>query len=91
MVARYKKNDVKLNDEKKVDVYATPKISHALDLIDQMSLFEGVKLMQLLEVMYEQGKKDGARNAFSAIHAGVAAAEKSIPHRNPGRKPKAKR
>lgn len=90
MTARYKKNVVKFNDDKKVDVYATPKISHALELIDQMSLFEGVKLMQLLEVVYEQGKKDGARNAFAAIHAGVATAEKAIPHRNPG-KPKKKK
>jgi hypothetical protein len=47
MVARYKKNVVKLK-AKDIAIYASPKISQALMMIDEMSLYEGVKMIQLL-------------------------------------------
>jgi hypothetical protein len=90
MAGKYKKNLIEIGD-KKVAVYATPKLSTALEAItEDMTLYEGVKLQQILEAMYEQGKKDGARSVFDAIHDKMKEAEKAIPHRNPG-KPKAKK
>lgn len=89
MTARYKKNVIDLGD-KKVAVYATPKISTALDIVtEDMTLIQGVKFVQLLEAMYEQGKKDGARTAFDALEGKIKEAQKIVPHRNPG-KPKKK-
>jgi len=89
MAAKYKKNLIDLSS-KTVSIYATPKISTAFNIITaDMNLVQGVKLVQVLEAMYEQGKKDGARSAFEAIGGKIKEAEKAIPHRNPG-KPKKK-
>jgi hypothetical protein len=45
-----------------------------------MDVYKGVRLAQLLEAVYQQGKKDGApavRDSFDAMM-------KTIPHLNPG-------
>jgi len=87
--ARTKKNNVTLH-KKTVAVYASPKISAAIEtIIGEMPLYEGVKIIQVMEALYDQGAKDGARNALESITAKVKEVEKSIPHRNPG-KPKKK-
>jgi hypothetical protein len=46
-----------------------------------MSLYHGVRLLQVLEATYIQGQKDGARNVFDRIEEVKAA----IPHRAVGR------
>ena len=82
---RYTNNVIKIGTDK-VNVYATPKLGHALEaLTEDMTLYEGVKFEQILKAVYEQGQKDGASKAFEAIGKGFAAAEKEVPHRNPGR------
>jgi hypothetical protein len=74
-----------------VKVYATPKVKAALDeLMEEMTLYHGVRLTQVLEAVYEQGKKDGARAAFEALDERVAEAKNNVPHKLPGR-PKLKR
>ncbi len=55
-----------------------------------MTLYQGVKLSEILEAIYEQGKKDGARTAFETLKAKTREAENLVPHRNPGQ-PKKKR
>jgi hypothetical protein len=45
-----------------------------------MDLYRGVKLAELLETVYQQGKKDGARTVFEEIDS----VKKRIPYRNPG-------
>lgn len=73
-----------------VAVYATPRVSKALEEItEDMTLYHGVRLAQVLEAMYEQGKKDGARDAFTELDDKLKEVKKAIPHRNPG-KPKKK-
>lgn len=54
-------------------------------LTEDMNLYEGVKFAQILEAVYEQGRKDGARAAFEAIDGGVKEAKTIVPYRNPGR------
>lgn len=54
-------------------------------LTDDMSLYEGVKFAQILEAVYVQGRKDGARAAFEEIDRGLRSAMQAIPHKNPGR------
>ncbi|MCF8153023.1 MAG: hypothetical protein K9J34_02655 [Rhodoferax sp.] len=74
-----------------VSVYATPRISKALkEIIEDMTFYQGVRLSQILEAIYNQGKKDGANDAFSEIDKKVKEVKKVIPHRNPGQPKKPK-
>lgn len=87
---RIKKNIIELGT-KSVSVYATPRISEALEhVLEDMTLFKGVKLAQVMEAVYDQGKKDGARSAFDVVASKVKEAQKAVPHRNPGKPKKAK-
>jgi hypothetical protein len=54
-------------------------------MISNASLYEGVKLAQILEAVYLQGKKDGAREAFEELDTSVAEAKSLVPHQRPGR------
>ena len=70
----------------KVSVYTSPRLADALkDIMNDMKLYDGVRLTQILEAVYLQGKKDGARGAFEELDRNVAAAKKRIPHQKPGR------
>ena len=60
-------------------------VSAVESMTDDMTLYEGVKFHQILEAVYLQGKKDGARAAFSQIDQGVAQAKQVVPYKNPGR------
>jgi len=85
---RNKKNVISTTG-KQIAIYASPKISKAMEIIGEMTVFEGVKVLEVIEAAYSQGKKDGARDAFDHIQTGIAAAQKAVPHKNPG-KPKKK-
>ena len=89
MGARSVANKIKLLSHE-VTVYASPRIGNALnELVSNLTIFEGVKLSQLMEALYEQGRKDGARAAFEVLESKVLEAERLVPHKNPG-KPKKK-
>lgn len=91
MAGKYKLTNVPLTDGKHVKVYASPRVSKALGHVtEDMNLFKGVKLAQVFEAVYAQGKKDGARAAFDEVSKGFRDAQKKIPHKRPGR-PKKKR
>lgn len=84
---RQVKNVIPLGTQE-VAVYATPKVSKALDEVtEDMTLYHGVRLAQVLEAVYLQGQKDGARKAIGTLEDALAEAKTGIPHRNPG-KPK---
>lgn len=71
-------------------VYTSPRTARALaDLLTDATLYEGVKIGQILEAVYKQGKKDGAREAFEELDRSLTNVRKQIPHKNPGR-PRAK-
>lgn len=74
-----------------VSVYASPKVSKALEEVtEDMTLYHGVRLSQVLEAVYTQGQKDGARNAITEIQSNLAKTIGDIPHRNPGKPKKSK-
>jgi len=74
-----------------VSIYASPKISKALsEITEEMDLYHGVRLNQIFEAVYTQGKKDGARDAFLELETKMKEAQKAIPHRNPGQPKKPK-
>jgi hypothetical protein len=73
-----------------IAVYASPRIGQALeDIRAKNDLYEGVRLLQVLEAVYAQGKKDGAREVFDSLDKGHASMinslKRAIPHKNPGR------
>jgi len=74
-----------------IKVYASPKIGDSLrEVLEDMNLYKGVRLLQVLETVYVQGKKDGARAAFDVADEALVRARKAIPHRNPGKPKKRK-
>lgn len=81
------KNIIPLGSQE-VAVYASPRVSKALeDITKDMTLYHGVHLAQVLEAVYAQGLKDGARGTFAEIDNKIKEAKGTISHRNPG-KPK---
>jgi hypothetical protein len=67
-------------------VYTSPRVADTLeDILAKATLFEGVKIAQILEAVYKQGMKDGARETFEELDRGLADAKKAINHKNPGR------
>ncbi len=70
-----------------VAVYAGMRVAHALrEVTADMDLYQGVRLAQLLEAVYRQGKKDGARDVRDSFEKMM----KQIPHLNPGQPRKKK-
>ena len=69
-----------------VSIYASARVADALEqIVGDAPLYEGVKIMQILEAAYNQGAKDGAREVFDEIDGSLEIVRKEIPHRNPGR------
>jgi hypothetical protein len=67
-------------------LYGSARLVEAVqDLVNKMRLYEGVKLAQIMETVYLQGKKDGAREAFENVDKSLTQAKKTIPHNRPGR------
>ena len=64
-----------------VPVYAGVRVAQALhEVTEKMDLYKGVRLAQLLEAVYRQGMKDGARTVRDSFEHMM----KKIPHQNPG-------
>lgn len=85
MTRGYKTTTVSLA-ESELTLHGSQKLVNAVEtLTADMTLYEGVKFAQILEKVYQQGRKDGARAVFEQIDGGVKAAKKLIPHNNPGR------
>lgn len=76
--------------ESELTLIGSQKLVRAVEtLVADMTLYEGVKFAQILEAVYAQGRKDGARAAFEQVDDGLRSAKVAIPHRNPGRPRKA--
>lgn len=69
-----------------IKVYASPRISEALrEVLKDMNVYQGVRFTQILEAVYLQGTKDGARAAFEETDRRLVEARRAVPHRTPGR------
>ena len=91
MAGRYGITTVPLRGKKVAKVYASPKVGDALrEISKDMTLYQGVRLSGVLDAVYVQGKKDGAREAFDGLDRSLADVRKAIPHRPPGRPKKKK-
>lgn len=75
----------------KLTIFASPRLGTALkEITGDMSLYSGVRFTQILEAVYQQGKKDGAAEAFNEVSKGVKNAQRLVPHKRPGRPKKTK-
>ena len=71
---------------KDLKLYRSARIADAFESItEDMTLYKGVKFGQVLEAVYTQGKKDGAREAFKHLDRYLLEAKKKVPHKKPGR------
>lgn len=85
-MARGYKTAVVTLTESELTLRGGQKLVNAVETMTaDMTLYQGVKFAQILEAVYEQGKKDGARVVFEELDGGVRDIKKRIPHRNPGR------
>ncbi len=81
MKPRCIRTNVALAQNRIVPVYAGKRIAEALqEVTETMNIYKGVRLAQVLEAVYDQGKKDGARSVFDSVDS----LRREIPHRNPG-------
>ena len=71
---RYKKFDVSLSTGD-LTLYAAPRVLTALEQVTvEMSLYQGVRLAEVLKAVYEQGQKDGRKEMIEkmdALKAGI--------------------
>lgn len=71
-----------------VTVYAGARIADALqEITGDMTLYHGVRLAQVLEAVYEQGRTDGRRQVFEEFDKEFDKLRQrpELKHRNPGR------
>ena len=67
-----------------VTIYAGVKVLEALrELTDEMPLYHGVRFNQVAKALYEQGVRDGRRQARDAVVSAFESRE--LRYRNPGR------
>jgi hypothetical protein len=67
-------------------LYGSAKLTDAVEAITRdMNLYHGVRFAQIIEAVYVQGKKDGAREAFKVTEERFKDAMKAVPHKRPGR------
>ncbi|MFH0953062.1 MAG: hypothetical protein V1873_01900 [Verrucomicrobiota bacterium] len=67
-------------------LYAGRRLVQAVeDIVRNASLYEGVKLAQIMQAVYIQGRKDGARQAFEQLDQGFSQVKRLVPHNRPGR------
>ena len=78
---RYVKTLVRLAKGKQLPVYAGVHFKNALhDVTDGMDVYTFAKLTVVMEGLYMQGQKDGAR----VVEESFGKMMKTIPHKNPG-------
>ena len=75
-----RKIDLELPKEGSIAIYSNQKVRNALDEIQEdMTLYKGVRLLQVLEAVYAQGKKDGATETLDALDVQMKEMEKLRP------------
>lgn len=85
--AHYVRINIALVGKDEISVYAGKPIREALlEISRDMTMYHGVRLAQVLAAVYNQGKKDGARDVFERVDVLKA----DVSHRNPGQPKKKK-
>ena len=83
-----RRHDIDMPKLGTVPVYAGVRVGRALDEVtEDMDLYHGVRLSQIMEAVYEQGRRDGRSEVFEAVAESTATLEsrKDLAHRKVGR------
>src|SRR6266436_3520352 len=82
-LAKYKKFDLNVSHGgEDLTLYASPKILAAMnEMLNDMTLYQGVRLGEVLNAVYKQGVKDGRREVVEKWEQ----MKKQIKYRLPGR------
>ena len=79
---KYTKFEVDLPNDQSLTLYAGQRVRRALEEVTvDMNLYKGVRLAQVLKVVYEQGLKDGRREVIAEMEQ----IKKHTKYLNPGR------
>lgn len=85
-VAKKRRTNIQLLNTT-IAVYSGKGVGDALAaLTANMKVYEGIKLSQILDAVYQQGKKDGAREVVEGFEKMAS----KISYRNPGQPKKRK-
>jgi hypothetical protein len=76
-----------------VPLYTGKNMAAAFEHILDQPSFLGIKILQVIEAVYKQGKKDGARETQDAVMASLGPVWQAIPAKpgQPKKKPSAKK
>ena len=75
-----------------IEIYASPRISKALhEATSEMDVYQGVKLGEVIEAVYLQGKKDGRREVRTMLDDSLGVIDQKLPSRLPGQPKKKKK
>lgn len=83
-----RRHDIDLPNFGTIPVYAHARVGRALDEVtEDMTVYTGARLLDVLEAVYKQGLKDGRAEVFEAVADSLDAVEKrgDLVHANPGR------
>jgi hypothetical protein len=87
-VAKRGYRTIRFPDKKgeEIAVRTSARVADALEeMVKNADLYDGVKLTQIMEAVYKEGRKDGARDAVERLGAGLKAVQKAIAPARPGR------
>lgn len=63
----------------KVSIYSNQRVLNALSEVQaDLTLYKGVRLLQVMEAVYAQGKKDGREEALDAVEHQLAGVAKEV-------------
>jgi len=86
--ARYKKHKIELPKSGEISLYASPKHTTAIQQLREMPVFEGIKMLDLMDEFYRQGQKDGRKDVIEQIQHKVVATVNYLPPGQPKKKRK---
>jgi hypothetical protein len=85
-VAKYKKFAVNLPGHETLTLYAGKKILSAFEeVVEDMTLYKGVRLQQVMKAVYEQGLKDGRREIIEEMDRKFELTKSETKYLPPGR------
>ncbi len=86
MAAKRRKAKVAVGDGQSVTIYKGATTHKAVtEIPGRMKLYDAAKVTHMFKLLYEQGRTDGARDAFASVDNKLLEARASVPHRHPGR------
>jgi len=90
--SKYKRMTVPLDSKHSLTLYVGQHTRNAVrDVFDDLHMYKEVKVIQVMEAYYEQGKKDGRKEMVETMDAMMDSVKSNVNYLGPGRPKKATR